>query len=515
MSLLWSRRSAVIVTLSVGLVLIASPWMGVSQGIETRYAEVQALFAAGEFEAADRILDDLLNHRPQNPILWYAKGVIAYRRGNLEVAVIDLLNSRENLGELSPEAGGIRGALQIKLADILGFLHMKLGQPAKALSFLEDSTSEYGLYLRGTIHQELGQFEPALENFVKLSAIFKEEHRAVPYNLGLLYYRQRQFDRALEQLKQVEDDSRPEVLLGIAGSYEGLGNLNSAASYYARLLRRGDLPEDVVIEARYRLASARIKAGEIDQGIRELERLLRIDPDHLQGQLAIAFAHIQNGSFQEARRYLNRLDQLSLEMVGVVHYGRGLIEAGLENPRQAIVAYLTAETNGFRSRDLLVNLGRAYLEIGELAKANQIFDQALSMDASQDLLAISDAEVQFQKANALYSVGNMSGALDFYHQALDGGLRIPALHFNLGNVYFRIGDYESAIVQYQTSLNLNIFQQLALYNMGMAYYHFGDKERAIREFERIGRMWPDSEITKRADRIIEMIGLEMELEPEG
>ncbi len=126
-----------------------------------------------------------------------------------------------------------------------------------------------------------------------------------------------------------------------------LGTSRSMPYYYKRDYRRAIRQLELVLDidpnlafARYYLAAALIQFGDPQAAIRELDEI--IDKEPLQQAIALAgFAHAELGRYEEARRQLDRLDDLARErhvspyVRAVVHCGLGETDEALALLRQA------------------------------------------------------------------------------------------------------------------------------------------------------------------------------------
>lgn len=70
--------------------------------------------------------------------------------------------------------------------------------------------------------------------------------------------------------------------------------------------------------------------------------------------------------------------------------------------------------------------------------------------------AASDAgAAAFERANAQYESGDFAGAVESYTRAVESGIEVPELFYNLGNAYFKEGDLGRAILWYERARRLS------------------------------------------------------------
>ncbi|MBW4493034.1 MAG: CHAT domain-containing protein [Oscillatoria princeps RMCB-10] len=142
----------------------------------------------------------------------------------------------------------------------------------------------------------------------------------------------------------------------------------------------------------------------------------------------------------------------------------------------------------------LNNLGVAYFQVGDYAKALESHQQQLAL--AQKLQALGEGpSAQGQALVALATVysalGNYEKAIEFYRQSLDSAPEADAPQWkgtalrNLGIVYITLENYDKAIECQQQALALaqksgdKRGEGQALGNLGIAYFSLGDYRKAI------------------------------------
>lgn len=101
---------------------------------------------------------------------------------------------------------------------------------------------------------------------------------------------------------------------------------------------------------------------------------------------------------------------------------------------------------------------------GDFAKAEELYDQALSKDPA-------NTEGAFNRGNATYRQENYTSATEYYQrvaeQAEDPTLKAQALH-NLGNTQLQAQKFEEAVKSYKNALRLNPQDDDTRYNLAYA-----------------------------------------------
>lgn len=91
--------------------------------------------------------------------------------------------------------------------------------------------------------------------------------------------------------------------------------------------------------------------------------------------------------------------------------------------------------------------------------------------------------VHLNLGNALFTKGNLDGAIWQYKRALEINPRFAQAHLNLGNTLKRKGDVGGAIEQYNQALEINPRYAKALFNLGIALADNEDLDGAIKRYE--------------------------------
>jgi Flp pilus assembly protein TadD len=149
----------------------------------------------------------------------------------------------------------------------------------------------------------------------------------------------------------------------------------------------------------------------------------------------------------------------------LAHYHLGFAYGMLGNHRDELVEYLKAVGLGLKKWDLFLNLGRLYLENGELHAANSALTTATTLGPSH-------AEA----------------------------------HFNLGLVFERRGAFAAARGEIQTSLLLDPNQPDARNMLGIIYAEQGNLAEARRIWVELSRAQPNFAPARANLAILERLG---------
>lgn len=199
-----------------------------------------------------------------------------------------------------------------------------------------------------------------------------------------------------------------------------------------------------------------MRAGKVDEAMRQYEQALRINPD-------CAEAHFNLGnSLQQAGRVEDAIE----------HYRRAL-RANPDYPEP------------------YNNLGGALLGLGKTAEAIACCEQALRLKPDY-------AEAHYILGNALFEEGRVEEAIAHWEQALQLKPDYVDAHCNLGAAFARLGRLPEAIGQYEQALRLKPDDAETHYNLGVALEQVGKPEEAIGQYEQALKIRPDYTVVQNA-----------------
>jgi tetratricopeptide (TPR) repeat protein len=99
-----------------------------------------------------------------------------------------------------------------------------------------------------------------------------------------------------------------------------------------------------------------------------------------------------------------------------------------------------------------LNFGAGYLMTGSTPRAIQMFRRGLECpNGAPDLRS----KLENNLGSALVTIGDIDGAVRFYHQAIDDNPLNSSAHSNLGKVLASLGRNAEAKEHYQIALHLN------------------------------------------------------------
>jgi arylsulfatase A-like enzyme/Flp pilus assembly protein TadD len=239
-----------------------------------------------------------------------------------------------------------------------------------------------------------------------------------------------------------------------------------------------DLKTLLPYNQRFEEAQALYMAGELDQSIILLQRLIQDRPDfdnpylfmvtilERQHRLAEAEALLKKGSESNPNNY-----KLAIE------YGIALVQDGRND--EAIARLNKASGVIDWDPELWNYLGVAYWNKGDQDQALKAYERALSFDPKYAMVLANLGTVHVSLAVKNRDKAALRRGMDFFKRAIECDPRYASAYNGLGAVYRMNGDLDAAISCWGQAVEIEPGHKYALYNLGTAYLEKGDKANAL------------------------------------
>jgi tetratricopeptide (TPR) repeat protein len=360
------------------------------------------------------------------------------------------------------------------------------------------------------------RWRDAIEQFKLAAAEFAEE--PAPYaGLGVAYVELGELKEGLESYKLAARLSRGEViyLRQVAEVQERLGQYDSAGQTYMAMgeiqLRRGALDDAAqnwnraihlapnLLGAHQRLAHYYTQQNQTRAAIREhmaIARLLQARGD-------------QERALRVSREALN-LDPRNPEVltaIEMIQHGESIFGPG----------DVRAVTPGGDTQDLLKGAIAAQEtpSIGEASPAQnaqrvaleQLAEELFEEESARGESGLSKTErdALLSKALDFQTRGLTNEAINYYERAVEGGVRSPAVHFNLGLLYQDKLRFEDAIRELQVAVQDRNYRLGSHFALGENYRARGQIDKAVEHFITVLKIVDLATVQHdQADRLIKL-----------
>jgi putative PEP-CTERM system TPR-repeat lipoprotein len=160
-------------------------------------------------------------------------------------------------------------------------------------------------------------------------------------------------------------------------------------------------------------------------------------PDDTSSLLLMGWIMLTKGNYEEALQYLNAHqvllpgDPAGSKLLAIVLLRKEEVPRGIEVLQRAL-------DKSPEDMELVSMLGNAYLQAGELEKADPLFSKAIS-------IAPNSASMRTQRATTLLATADVSGALLELEAGVAADPDYSRAGFLLARLYYHLGDYEKTL----------------------------------------------------------------------
>ncbi|MBS1714790.1 MAG: tetratricopeptide repeat protein [Armatimonadetes bacterium] len=345
----------------------------------------------------------------------------------------------------------------------LGFAAVQNKQYDKSIGYLERARE-----LRENDLEVLNNLANAYANVTppqteKAAAAYRQMVASDPnlyepwYNLGVLYLKQEDADRAIEANQQAlkRKPGEPFASNNLGRAYEMKGQTQLAAESYAAASNAD--PKSVLFAHNAGVAFAAAKDDL--KAIKYLERAVALGDEDPDVVFVLGELYGRNGRTEEAAELLvkatdriqNRADLWF--NLGVAKQKKGDTEGAAECYRKALE---------IKPDDIDANQNLALIlwKKGDVAGATTLFAKVAGMNPSS-------IDAKLNLAAAYYKGGRVEDAVDLWKQVLQAQPKRTDVRLNLASTLWSQGDYEGAHVHYKAALAERPKDAMALNGVGL------------------------------------------------
>jgi tetratricopeptide (TPR) repeat protein len=218
--------------------------------------------------------------------------------------------------------------------------------------------------------------------------------------------------------------------------------------------------------------------GDVDNAIAEFEKALLIDPLNINVSNSLGVCYSSKGEHEKALDEFTKVMTLVPDDV-MAAYNAGLTYHMVGNKPKAMEMFLKAHALDENQFEVVIQLGRLYLEIKDLEMGRKYLEKAAEMDVESgpahrflgecynELNMVNEAVLAYSKAvklnaNDAYSLSalaclyarqkiNQEIAVVFARQSVDLSPSTALFHYRLGRVYYLHDRFEEALKEFKTA----------------------------------------------------------------
>lgn len=404
----------------------------------------------------------------------------------------------------------------------LGYSYFKTDNYDRALAELaavKDLDSEYSTvatYYYGHVQYHQGNFESALEHFLKLSndEVFG---RIVPFYISQIYYLQKRYDQVISYAQPVLDTTKskrgPEIARLIGESYYNTNRYKESIPYLEKYRDEGNAIR--TREDEYQLGFAYFKTNAHEKAVTAFEKATG-NEDAL-GQNAwyhLGWCQLQLGNKKFARSAWAEAAKLSFDTLlkeqTLFDYAKLAYELGYDPYDEAVRAlqdYINAYPESKRMDEAYTFLANIYMTTRNYRTALMSLDRIKNKN---ERLKEAYQRVAFYRGIELLNDKNNAEAIRHFDLSLQYATNkeLSGLaNYWKAEAQYRTGQYAEAVKGFQQFIySLNSFNQKtfnrANYNLGYAYFKQRDYTNALVWFRKYTASYAASEQKIAADAFI-------------
>ena len=154
-----------------------------AQMVEAYAGKARAYIGLQNHKSALKVIEDVVGKFPNNPELYYIRGLLNYQRGKHKLAIEDYdralsINANWNTYLIFLNRGLANDALQNTDAAIQDFTR----------AITADPNNTGGYIARGNVRYDQAKYEEAIEDFKK-AEVLSPNNAVITYNIGMAYYK--------------------------------------------------------------------------------------------------------------------------------------------------------------------------------------------------------------------------------------------------------------------------------------------------------------------------------------
>jgi len=337
-------------------------------------------------------------------------------------------------------------------------------------------------YLWALCEQQLGERTAAIEQYEAALAL-DDRHFNSNYNLGILYYNDRNYEEAQALLETAyqKQPKKKDLAKHLALSYYLGNNMEKAEPFLAKLA-----PKTQSAELYYYWSKTLMELGRKKESEKALARAKKLDKSgelqvDIQNDLAeygqLASEYRKNGNYQKAIEVLEEAIAKH-EDEAALHFNLGLnyLEVGNSLKAQKEFAKTVALTPGH---------AKAYSALGDIHYQAEKYSEAAAYFKACIEAGMQDAYSYYQLGSSLYKLNRFQESAESFEQAIAKNPKEKQFYFALGLSYLRQKKNDLSIQNFEKALALDPYFIDAQYHICVNYIETNRFLDAIDEAEKI------------------------------
>lgn len=194
------------------------------------------------------------------------------------------------------------------------------------------------------------------------------------FTLGNLYFKKREFDKALNSFLQVLD-KRPGdafTIINISNSYMGMGEIEEADKFVMSVI--DSIPPDSQLY--YVLGNIKNLKEDHEEAIKYYKECIKLNPSSASAYSALGGVYVVQKRFDDAEQYLQKANEINPEMRNL-HYNMALLHEEKGEMTEAADEYKQELENVPHSFKACFNLSRVYRMMGDVLEEEKYLNKTI------------------------------------------------------------------------------------------------------------------------------------------
>ena len=493
----------------------------------------KSYFMLGAFDKAATELQTALRITPNDNDIAYTLGLAYLKQHQLAAAQQIYERMRQGLGD-RPQLHIVFGRAYRET----GFLSEAIDEFKRAVALdAKFPRAHYYLGLTYLLKDGAPRLPDAEQEF-KIELASNPDEFFANYYLGIVYLMDRQWETAIGFLRKAAliEPANADPYFHLGQAYQAIEKYSDAIEVLRKSIALSPSlshNDYQVATAHYRLGQSLLKAGQNDEGRKELQlsaelksKSLKSDKERNEVYLNSANLHEQNSKFPEMvaegviaeskspdasiAEELKAGEAYYSAVIARAHNQLGLLRADSGDFKMATEQFALAGKANSQLEGVNFNLGLAAFKAELYKEATTPLERELSAHPdnvqAKQLLGLSyfmlenypktsqllsdvivarpfNVGVYYTLALSLIKEGKKDEADQVIKHMVVAGGDSPQLHIVLGQAYSEEGETAKALEELQTAVSLNSKLPMVRYYLGLVYLKAGKFDEATKEFE--------------------------------
>ncbi len=379
------------------------------------------LYESGDIEHAIGMLDAAIEINPDNPSLYFNKGLAFEAIDCFQ----DAIEQHQRALEIAPD--------DLEILNALALDYTRNGEFDRSLEVFEyieriDNNNEPCFCNRIITYTELNKHEKAEEMFY-LAQQIDPDCPLCFYNIGNSLYSRAAFDRAIwcwEKVKEL-DARHPQINYRIGQAYWAIGNNKMAQRYFEEELNNDPSQIEVLLD----MAVVLLEQGDTHAARNELVRILEKDAFNASAMFYLGESYLFDSKSQEAVDYYRKALEIDSYMSGP-RYRLAQIAMN-DGDEKSVAPLLKSELElDIQSPEIFLSIGTMLLKVGVVEHAIYSFLQVIDLDSKS-------VKAYQYLSRSLHAIGQYEDSLEFLEHGLTLDEDNPSLNLDAAMLYLEMG----------------------------------------------------------------------------